>query len=166
MRLIYDFSTEGGEVSEFNAWTRELTISYKWIGWVTWVWKKPVGIQGFKKIICQIKGTQRICFQSIKKKWKMSICNRLDLETRGSQLIVSKNIPIHWWGGAHLHDGKLEALIWERLVPKIKPQSLQIWQGRLSFKNKKVPYCSFTMIDWLECRNKIRKTWWGYLKPS
>jgi hypothetical protein len=35
----------------------------------------------------------------------MSTCNRLDLQTLGSQPVMPKNLPDHWSDGTH---GKLE----------------------------------------------------------
>ena len=61
--------------------------------------------------------------------------------------------------GAHLHEGNLEALAWERQVPERHAHththtiSLRtIRQGKRSFKDKKFPSHSFAMIGWLGCR--------------
>ena len=59
---------------------------------------EPVEVQDFSKFTDHFGGIYRIYLKWIKQKWKMSTCNRLDLESLGSwpTLYVQK-LPGHWW---------------------------------------------------------------------
>ena len=43
----------------------------------------------------------------------MSTCNRLDLQTLGSQPIISKNLPDHWSTTLHIVAGHKNAIGWQ-----------------------------------------------------
>ena len=64
--------------------------------------KKPVEVhQDCRKITDHFRGIYRIYPNLIKENRRMSTCNRLDLQTLGSQLVMPKNLPDHWgndWG--------------------------------------------------------------------
>ena len=49
------------------------------------------------KIIDHFRGTYRIYPNLMKENRRMLTCNRLDLQTLGSQPIMPKNLPGHWW---------------------------------------------------------------------
>ena len=55
--------------------------------------KHLVEVQDFTKTTDLLRGIQRQYLKSLKKNRKMSTCNRLDLETLGSQPIMPKNLP-------------------------------------------------------------------------
>jgi hypothetical protein len=57
--------------------------------------KYPVEIQDCTKITDHFKGIYRIYSNLIKENRRMSTCNRLDLQTLGSQTILPKNLPDH-----------------------------------------------------------------------
>ena len=54
---------------------------------------EPVEVQDFRKITNPFGGIYRTSHNLIKKNQKMSKCNQLILETLGSCLIMSKNLP-------------------------------------------------------------------------
>ena len=66
-------------------------ISYKWTGWV---WEITIEVQDYMKIIDHLKGIFKIYPNLIKENWRMSTCNRPDLETLGSQPIYAPIYPI------------------------------------------------------------------------
>ena len=55
-----------------------------------------VEVQDCRKITDHIRGISRINPNLIKESRRMSTCNRSDLQTLGSQLIMPKNNPDHW----------------------------------------------------------------------
>ena len=57
--------------------------------------KFPVDVQNCRKITDHSRGIYRIYRNLIKENRKMSTCNRLDLQTLGSQLIMPKNLTDH-----------------------------------------------------------------------
>jgi hypothetical protein len=57
--------------------------------------KQPVEIQDCRKITDHFRGIYRIYPNLIKENRRMSTCNRLDLETLGSQPIMPNNLPDH-----------------------------------------------------------------------
>ena len=55
-------------------------------------------------------------------------------------------------GGAHLHEGNLEALTWVRQIPKNKEHNISKYDKvKHDFKDMKTPSYSFGMIGWLGC---------------
>ena len=58
---------------------------------------EPVEVQDCREITDHFRGIYRIYPNLIKENRRMSTCNRLDLQTLGSQPLVSKNLPDHWW---------------------------------------------------------------------
>jgi hypothetical protein len=56
--------------------------------------KQPVEVQDCRKIIDHLRGIYRIYPNLMKENQRMSACNRLDLQTLGSQPIMPKNLPI------------------------------------------------------------------------
>ena len=52
-------------------------------------------VQTYKKITNKIEGNYRIYPNLIKGNWRMSTCDRLDLQTLGSQPDMFKNLPDH-----------------------------------------------------------------------
>jgi hypothetical protein len=58
------------------------------------VTNKPVGIQDCKKITNHSRGILEIYPNVLKENWRMSTCNRLDVQTLGSQPIMPKILPI------------------------------------------------------------------------
>ena len=57
---------------------------------------EPVEVQDCRKITGHFRGIYRIYPNLIKENPRISTCNRLDLQTLGSQPIMSKNLPDHW----------------------------------------------------------------------
>ena len=57
---------------------------------------EPVEVQDCKKITDHFRGIHGIYPNLIKENWRMSTCNRLDLQTLGSQPIMFRNLPDHW----------------------------------------------------------------------
>ena len=57
--------------------------------------KLTVEVQDCKKITNHFRRNDRIYPNLIKKNRRMSTCNRLDLQTLGSQPIMPKNLPDH-----------------------------------------------------------------------
>ena len=57
---------------------------------------EPIEVQDFRKITDHFRGIYRIYPNLIKEIRRMSTCNRLDLQTLGSQPIMPKNLPDHW----------------------------------------------------------------------
>ena len=57
--------------------------------------KEPVEVQDYRKITDHFRGIYRIYPNLTKENRRMSTCNRLDLQTLGSQRIMSKNLPHH-----------------------------------------------------------------------
>ena len=58
--------------------------------------KQPVEVQDCRKITDYFRRIYRIYPNLIKENRRMSTCNRLDLQTLGSQPLVPKNLPDHW----------------------------------------------------------------------
>ena len=54
---------------------------------------EPVEVQDFKRITDRFRGIYKIYLKWIKLNWKMSTCNRLDLESLGSWPTMPKNFP-------------------------------------------------------------------------
>ena len=63
--------------------------------------EKPVEVQDGKKIAGHYRGICRICPNLMKENRRMSTCNRLDLQTLGSQPVVPKNLSDHCRGSTH-----------------------------------------------------------------
>ena len=56
-------------------------------------------IQDYRKFTDHFRGIYRIYPNSVKDNWRMSTCNRLDLQTLGSQTVMMpKNLPDHCSG--------------------------------------------------------------------
>ena len=55
-----------------------------------------VEIQDCRKITDHFRGIYRMYFNLIKENRRMSICNRLDLQTLESQHVLPKNLNDHW----------------------------------------------------------------------
>ena len=59
--------------------------------------KQPGEVQECRKIADQCRGNYRIYPDIRKGNWRMSTCNRLDMQTLGSRpVIMPKNLPDHW----------------------------------------------------------------------
>ena len=86
----------------------EAAVSYKWTGWS---WRLQKNYRSFR-------GIYRIKYpNSIKENWRMLTCNRLNLQTLGSQpVIMSKNLP-NCWSGYMLTSSSLDAFIYLRNIP-------------------------------------------------
>ena len=56
--------------------------------------KSQVEVQDFRRITDHFRGIYGICLNLLQKNRRMSPCNRLDLQTLGSELIMPKNLPI------------------------------------------------------------------------
>ena len=56
---------------------------------------EPVEVQDCRKIADHFRGIHRIYPNSVKQNRRMSSCNRLDLQTPGSQPVRPKNLPDH-----------------------------------------------------------------------
>ena len=57
---------------------------------------QPVEVQDFRRVTNHFRGMYGPYLNLIQKNWRMSsACNRLDLQTPGSQLIMPKNLPHH-----------------------------------------------------------------------
>ena len=54
--------------------------------------KQPVEVEDCRKITDHLKGMYRLYVNSIKENRRMSTCNRLHLQTLGSQLVMPKNL--------------------------------------------------------------------------
>ena len=63
-----------------------------------------VEVQDFKNNPGISRRIYLIYLISIKKNWKMSIVNQLDLDTLGSQMIMPKNLHAHCLLGYETHD--------------------------------------------------------------
>ena len=48
------------------------------------------------KLPIVLRGIYRIYLNLVKENRRMSTCNRLDLQTLGSQPVMPKNLPDHW----------------------------------------------------------------------
>ena len=58
------------------------------------VTNEPVEIQDRKEITDHFRGMYRRIYPNLlKENWRMSTCNRLDLQTLRSQLIMPKKLP-------------------------------------------------------------------------
>ena len=57
---------------------------------------EPVEVQDCTKITDQFRGIYGIYPNLIQENQSMSTCNRLDLQTLGSQPVIPKNLPDHW----------------------------------------------------------------------
>ena len=60
------------------------------------VTNEPVEVKDCKKITDHFRGIYKTYPNLIKENRRMSTCNRLDLQTLGSQPIMLKNLPNHW----------------------------------------------------------------------
>ena len=60
------------------------------------VTNEPVEVQDCRKITDRFRGIYRIYPNFVRENQRMSTCNRLDLQTLGSQLILPRNLPDHW----------------------------------------------------------------------
>ena len=61
--------------------------------------KYPVEVQGCRKITDHFRGICRIYPNLVKENRRVSTCNRLDLQTQGSQPVMPENLPDHWYTG-------------------------------------------------------------------
>ena len=68
--------------------------------------KEPVEVQDCRRITDHFRGIYRIYPNLIKENWRMSTYNRLDLQTIGSQPIMPKNLPDHWFAMCLLEGDK------------------------------------------------------------
>ena len=57
--------------------------------------KSPVEVQDFRKITDRFRRIYRIWPNLVMENRRMSTCDRLDLQTQGSQPIMPKNLPDH-----------------------------------------------------------------------
>ena len=57
---------------------------------------EPVEVQDYRKITFHFRGIYTIYPYLIRENWGMSTCNWLDLQTRGSQAVMSKILLDHW----------------------------------------------------------------------
>jgi hypothetical protein len=83
--------------------------------------KWPVEVQDCRKIIDHFRGIDGLYPNLIKENGRMSTCNRLDLQTLGSQPIMPKNLPDHWvamtlWTYSG-HLDKVQECVAEEVVP-------------------------------------------------
>ena len=58
--------------------------------------KQPVEVQDIRKITDHSRGIYKIYSNMIKETRRISTCNRLDLQTLGSQPVMPKNLPDDW----------------------------------------------------------------------
>ena len=58
---------------------------------------EPVEVQDCRKITDRFRGIYRVYLNLIKENWRISTCNRLDLQILGSQPIMPKNLSNHWY---------------------------------------------------------------------
>ena len=58
--------------------------------------KSPVEVQDCRKITDKFRGVYGIYPNLLKENRRMSTCNRLDLQTLGSQPVIPKKLPDHW----------------------------------------------------------------------
>jgi hypothetical protein len=83
--------------------TYDFTLHLRVLDHAAWFWsydrEEPVEVQECRRITDHFRGSYRIYPKLIKENRRMSTCNRLDLETLGSQPIVPKNLPNHCFGG-------------------------------------------------------------------
>ena len=68
----------------------EPTVCYKWTGWV---WEITGWSQNCRKITDHCRGFYRIYPNLVWENRRMWTCNRLDLQTLGSQPVMPKNLP-------------------------------------------------------------------------
>ena len=68
-------------------------VSYRWTGWV---WDITGWSSRLQEITDHFRGIYRIYPILIKENRSMPTCNRLDLQTLGSQPIMPSNLPDHW----------------------------------------------------------------------
>ena len=59
--------------------------------------KWPVEVWDFRRITDQFRGIYRIYLKWIKQNWKISTCNRLDLDSLGSWTDHVQKLPRHWY---------------------------------------------------------------------
>ena len=82
----------------YGNWTQWLTMIRESRQLVTdepvEVEKSQVEVQDFRRITDHFRGIYGICLNLLQKNRRMSPCNRLDLQTLGSELIMPKNLPI------------------------------------------------------------------------
>ena len=60
--------------------------------------ENPVEVQDCRKRTDHFQGIYRIYPNLTNENWRMSTCNRLDLQTLGSRPLMLKNLPDHWLG--------------------------------------------------------------------
>ena len=58
--------------------------------------KLPVEVKDCRKITDCVRGIYRIYPNLIKENRRLSTCNRLNLQTLGSQPVMPNNLPDHW----------------------------------------------------------------------
>ena len=76
--------------------------------------KYPVEFQDCRKIIDHFREIYRIYPNLIKENWRMSTCNRLDLQTLGSRpVIVPKNLPDHCSQAKHNNIQIYNGVMWD-----------------------------------------------------
>ena len=102
------------------------------------VTNEPVEVQVWRKITYHFRIIYRIYPNLMKENWRMSTCNRLDLRTLGSQLVIMpKNLCDHWRGHfTHEPRAVTMRLLWEpnKKCPKAVPTHLQkrvVWSRTL-----------------------------------
>ena len=74
---------------------KEPAVSYRWTGWV---WGIAVEGEDLRRITDHFGRIYSIFLKLILKNRRMSTCNHwLDLQTLGSQPVMPKNLPDHWF---------------------------------------------------------------------
>ena len=93
----------------------EAAINYIWTGWV---WGKAGRGSRLHEITDNYREIHRLYVKLIEQNWEMSTCNRLDLESLGSQPIMPKNLPDHWMALLHslVHGLKINTGVTKRKV--------------------------------------------------
>jgi hypothetical protein len=82
----------------------ELAFSCRWTGWAWDItgWSSRLH-ENYRSFLRRI---YRICPNLTKENWRISTCNRLNLQTLGSQPVMPKNLPNHClarvWRGPYL----------------------------------------------------------------
>ena len=89
-------------------------------------------VQDCMKITNHFTGIYRIYPSLIKENRRMSTCNRLDLQTLGSQPVMPKNLPDHW---SSVQEGRfLGYFSWSRSNDRGEPAVSYRWTGWSYFK--------------------------------
>ena len=95
------------------------------------VTNEPVEVENCRKITDRFRIIYRIYPNLIKENRRMSTCNRLDLQTLGSQPIMPKNLPDHCLRmpeGHHLHS--ISRIVIDVLLRTVLPSTYIADNGR------------------------------------